>query len=464
MFRHPRHLTTDSSPCSRVLKAKQDVKPTTVRRQAEIIEHRNVLSKNLLELQQSQRIYMPGLGPLLEDEHLNDPAKLWLPSELSDEEQARWCLPGVPALEFRFRYAQADDSLAEIRRLRRMLQGLHDQNFKHPNLAQKSITRTKGLFASFQTKIRRFVARYRHSYQAMLTLDPSQQLSPGWMQRFQKLEDTDVRGPGRDSDDCSEGKFQPSWIWLVPRLTGNAPNGPAPTTNPPSSTGGATSDPAAATIDSEVAESMRVHWAKCQARADRYEEEVTLIVEEMGRTLRYFEWRKSWWLSLQDTREQSLSPPPIEICRGLRAYSARQGYVYKTLITSFVNRWRKLLVSHKLGTDWLCRYPATTDPPSPPPVPPTQADRPPPSIPPPSLPQVSSTQVDRSHPSIPLPSPLPAPSPQADLLPPPSIPPPPVSPYDDVGVDSPMDSDVESDDDEDRNYTLEGDEESDFDD
>jgi hypothetical protein len=410
------HSTISLSTFSRVLDAKEKTKPTTVRREAQLLELRNGLSRNLLELRESQRIHMPGLGPLLGDyENPNGLTKLWLPSDLSSDERVRWCLPGIPALEFRFRYAQADDSLADIRRFRRMLQGLRDQNFKHPSQAQKSITRTKGLFESFQARIRRVASRYRHSYQAMLALDPSQQLSPGWMLRFKKLEDADIRGPGRESDDLSEGKFQMSWIWLVPRLTDNVPSesdptadapkntsvpatdalSSVPTTNPTASTTGPTAtttgptapttgptapttgptalttDPTALTTgptapiknDPEVTESMRVHWARCQARADRYEEEVTLIVEEMGRTLRYFEWKQSWWLSLQSTREQSASPPTVEVCRGLRAYSSRQANLYRMLISSFATQWRKLLVSHNLGTEWIGQYSSATDSP-----------------------------------------------------------------------------------------------------
>ena len=65
---------------------------------------------------------MPGLIPIFnetrDDEAIEDLFKLWLPSELSVGEQDSWCLPDIPTLEFRFCYAQADDSLAEIRRLR----------------------------------------------------------------------------------------------------------------------------------------------------------------------------------------------------------------------------------------------------------------------------------------------------------------------------------------------------------
>ena len=35
---------------------------------------------------------------------------------------------------------------------------------------------------------------------------------------------------------------------------------------------------------------LRVEWCKSQERAARYEEEVELVVEEMRRTLTFFEW------------------------------------------------------------------------------------------------------------------------------------------------------------------------------
>ena len=354
-------------PSRRILESKEHGKPTTIRQNSEILDLRNTLSRNLLELRKSQRIYMPGLGPLFEDDDPSDDSiKLWLPSELSQQDRVAWCLPGIPGLELRFRYAQADDSLAEVRRLRRMLQGLHDQNTKHLSGAQRSLTRTNGVFEGFKTKVKRAVMRYRRARQALVALDPSQQLSPEWMHRFQVLTDADVRGPGREPDDKSEGKFQPSWIWLVPRLPnvvpGSSPNDPTKTPSTTQDPNDRSDVPTTSLDDPELVDSMRVHWAKCQARADRYEEEVELIVEEMGRTLRYFEWKKAWWTSLQSQREASATPPPPDVQRGLRAYACRQSHTYETLITSFANRWRGLLVAHGLGATWLQRYPVAVDP------------------------------------------------------------------------------------------------------
>ena len=145
--------------------------------------------------------------------------------------------------------------------------------------------------------------QYCCARQALLALDPSQQLSPRWMQRFQVLADANVKGPGREPDDRSEGRFQPPWIWLVPRLPniipGSSPNAPPKTTTATQDLNEDPSIPTTSLDDLELADSMRVHWAKCQAHADQYEEEVDLTVEEMGHTLCYFEWKKARWISLQ---------------------------------------------------------------------------------------------------------------------------------------------------------------------
>jgi len=416
------------------LGAREKAKTVTIRDHTEVIELRNALSKDLVELRQAQRIYMPGLNPLLyDDENADEHVKLWLPSELTQDDREEWSLPGIPGLEFRFRYAQADGSLAEIRRLRRLLQSHLDQKAKHLSHAQQNVTRGKGIFDGVQGRIHRAMMRYRHARHAMMALDPSQQLSPGWARRFRELVDADIRGPGRDTNDKSEGKFQLSWIWLLPHQTGRPPSN-KPVTVTPVPDSGATDPVSSVAEDLEVVDSMRVHWAKCQARADRYEEEVALTVEEMGRTLRFFEWRRSQWLSLRSSRTRLPTPPPIEVQRGLHAYSCRQVHVYDTLIVSFVNLWRKFLVPNNLGSEWLLQYPIATDP--------------------------LSTRPSRGH-SRPTAEPDLTPasnvSTQVDSLPPPS---PVTLPATDMITDPPMGSDVESGDDCD--YAIDEGEESDF--
>ena len=329
---------------------------------------------------------MPGLSHLLDDvdgdsslDACPELFKLMLPSQLSPNDRESWCLPGLPTLEARFRYAQADDALAEIRRLRRLFQGLSDQNRKHITSSQHTGTRATAAFERYKVRILRFAALYRNARRALIALDPEGKATQ-WAPRFLELKDTDIRGPGRDEDEPSEGRTVSSWIWLVPKPS-SPPNTSHPNTDSNTSHPNADSNashPNANPDDSddsdesnlsgraasgdEIAVSLRAHWARCQARAERYEEEVKLTTEEMRRTLEFFKWKSSWWLSLQDARMDSATPPDPQIQHGLRAYARRQASIYSSLVDTYVDHWRKFLVEHSLGTEWLKLYPVVSPP------------------------------------------------------------------------------------------------------
>ena len=338
---------------------------------AGLVERRKQLTKTIREFRSVQRVYMPGLVNHLD--HTDDDSKLddspesfnlMLPSQLSTEERQSWCLPGISTLEAQFRYAQADDTLAEIRRLRRLFQGLSDQNKKHINSTQHTLTRAKGTFERYKARISRFASLYRHARHALLALDPEGGITQ-WASRFLELKDADIRGPGREDDEPSEGRIIPSWIWSVHK---------APQALENSSTDGDTNHDThtshpdtpdlsqRAANGDEVAISIRAHWARCQARAERYEEEVELTVEEMRRTLQFFKWKSQWWLKLQDVRASSATPPDPQVEHGLRAYAHRQASLYSSLIPIYLNHWQMFLFTHSLGTEWLKHYPTTISP------------------------------------------------------------------------------------------------------
>jgi hypothetical protein len=181
------------------------------------------------------------------------------------------------------------------------------------------------------------------------------------------LKDTNICGPGREDNEPSEGRSMSSWIWLVHK---------APKTleksHPGSSTvhGTGANDSNNCTPDllqraasgEEVAVSIRAHWARCQARAEQYEEEVQLTLEEMWRTLQFFKWKSQWWLTLKDTRAGSATPPDPQVEHGLRAYAHRQASMYSQLVSIYVSHWRKFLVQRSLGADWLGLYPVAQPP------------------------------------------------------------------------------------------------------
>ena len=255
-----------------MLSAKTKAGVTTAHRHAKVLKLQNTILRNLSNLRQSQHVYMPGVASILDETCDNkasdDSLKLWLPSNVSANDQDVWCLLDIPAFEFRFCYAQADDSLAKLHHLRQLLQGLWDQNKKHPSQSQKNSTHSQGLFEGFKARIQCASSCYSRACNAMLALDQDEKLRPGWIQRFQKLNESDICGPGREEDDTSEGQFVLSWIWLVPHSSDPPP---AATTHPSDVPGSETTTATnehTAVNSTELADSMHVHWVKCQAWAE----------------------------------------------------------------------------------------------------------------------------------------------------------------------------------------------------
>jgi len=98
---------------------------TEVKTADEIFEIKKIcglLTQSIRLYYDCRKVYIPGLTSVdySEDndklETQPEVLKLWVPSQLPAENRSPWCLPGIPDLELRFRYAQADDSLADLRR------------------------------------------------------------------------------------------------------------------------------------------------------------------------------------------------------------------------------------------------------------------------------------------------------------------------------------------------------------
>ena len=348
----------------RRLRYKQRAKSKTPDQVFEITKTRNLLTHSIRQYHDCRKVYVPGLASIDQSEESSklesqpEVLKLWLPSQLPAEGRSAWCLPGIPGLELRFRYAQADDTLSELRRHIRLLHLARDQNAKHTK-STASTTRSQGILDGFRGKIKRLASEYRDARQALVALDPTQTLAPDWGRYFLLLDDRDLRAPARDESQPSEGKVTYSWIWTTAHppplslpLAMTLDHTPQATTSASPSSFPALIDSADPDVVSQDFE--RVQWAKCQARVERYEEEVQLTVEEMGRTLRYFEWRRDWWISLVPERTGSDCLPDIR--SGFRSYAHRQSYLYNELVTSFVSHWRPYLSSQSLGSSWLSKY------------------------------------------------------------------------------------------------------------
>ena len=208
---------------------------------------------------------------------------LWLPSALPPAWLQGGLAQGLGAKEIRLRIAQADDSLEDICRLRRVLTGIAE--FKRLNVSgsgQKANTRIRTLYDKFQLKINCAAERYRAARLALESLDPNSE----WTTRLKVLNAADIRGPGREDQEGSEGRYELSWIWLVPR--------PSFESSTPAASSGSSSTPSSTSNPAEFVDSMHTEWARSRARAARWGEEVELLGEEMRRVIEYFEWKAKW--------------------------------------------------------------------------------------------------------------------------------------------------------------------------
>lgn len=94
-----------------------------------------------------------------------------------------------------------------------------------------------------------------------------------------------------------------------------------------------------------------MEWAKAKARADRWEEEVVLLNEEMQRALVFCQWKKEWWAERASIRldyscelpdgvygpcGEVLSP---ELQEGLTAFAAEQGDMEDRMGAAWAIKW-----------------------------------------------------------------------------------------------------------------------------
>lgn len=261
---------------------------------------------------------------------------LWLPSQLPSSLRHDDTMQHLVRSEIRLREAQANDALAEIRRLRRILTGI--SLYKHLTLdgtGSRSSTRILSTYKSFQVKVFRCADRYCAAYRALGVLSPT---GP-WLQRLKELKREDIRGPGLadDEDRRGEGQREPSWIWLVPGVS--------------------PSEQDCDTSGAEFMDGVRVEWARTRARAKRWAEEKLQLQEEMRRVVAFFEWKSRWWLDQRMRREDL----PSTLQCGLACYASMQADIFQSLAIKCAGLWLPFLKSQQIVPSWAEGYPLPTN-------------------------------------------------------------------------------------------------------
>ena len=304
---------------------------------ATLLERRGALLHQIEKWRDLQAVYMPGVldaGVSEPGREKAESIKLWLPSYLDVAERNSLCSKGIITTERELRFGQLHDALNELRRARRIRRGLVTfHKVQLSGAGQKTQTKSRAVMHTIQERIDRAVRRYRVARDALLQLDPS----GTWQELYPALKDSDNRGPGKEPEEVStsDGKFIPSWIWLL---------------NPNATTG----DPTQSTISTdEVNEDMRVEWAQCVARVSRWEEEVVLLREEMRRVVQFLDWKSKDWALKADARADVVTP---EVSLGLAAYAHKQASIFRNLAITFCRRWRLKLISLTHPHDWATEF------------------------------------------------------------------------------------------------------------
>ena len=294
-----------------------------------------------------QLVYMPGAAaPLFhasedgtEDNGLEtaETTPLLLPSSLDPVMRERICIERVAEHERLLRMAQLQDSLAELRRTRKIRRKLLLNHYTQvAGQGVRANTRSRAVLNSVESRIAKFVERYRVAYHALLQLDPS----GDWQETYLELKDSDNRGPGKEKDEkgTGDGSYLRSWIWL-------------PNPRVPDGADGEVGEEGAS--EEDVNEALRVEWTTSFARLERWSEEVELLQEEMRRVVMFLEWKSSAWLAKAEARGGSTA---LDVRSGLNAYAKKQAAVYHDLAVSFATFWRPTLVSYGLQHSWVTEY------------------------------------------------------------------------------------------------------------
>ncbi|KAF7321200.1 CxC2 domain-containing protein [Mycena chlorophos] len=285
-------------------------KSLTATRRSEIQELRMSLLKKLASFEKLQLTYMPGAAALREaDNAKRDPdqpppqpetLRLYLPSDLSDEDRLRACVRRVVETEAGLRRGQCADALIVLRA--RLYAQMHLIWFRDMNwVGQRARTRSATLMARLGEAIERIADKYRRARAALVELKGA-----AFAPEFQELEDVHLNCRLETESDAA----------AVAQL--RSADGSRATRSEPNARRNYTTR-------------CESGWSKARARKYRWDEEVEIVREEMKRVLRSLLWEQTQWQAMADRSREDVEE---HVAAGLRARGAtaaqqadKEGYV-----------------------------------------------------------------------------------------------------------------------------------------
>ncbi|KAL0563052.1 hypothetical protein V5O48_019026 [Marasmius crinis-equi] len=360
----------DIEESQRSLFVAAESKKRTDLQERSINTRRTNLLQRIRKFRESQLVLMPGLRRLIEAEPGSEctrpeTMKLFLPSSLDLHSRTVICLPEVLELEARLRYAQAHESLSQLRSQLRA----RSVAYRHTSrlaLSQGTFTKMNHLQHKLETRIKAITATYRGARSALLELRGE----GDWTSELRELKDEDIRGISEKvlaqaekedyrvaqeragvSEDAindvledrniptvsfnpllalGQSKHSLSWIWY----THSAVIGTA------QSNGGS--------FD-ELQDSLRSEWCKARANARRSREEVRLVDEEMRRAIDYCCYLSRWW-EQQIGRRTDL---PVFLEEGLTAYAREHAHVERERGLAWGSTWSHVRIHSRKVLEYL---------------------------------------------------------------------------------------------------------------
>ncbi|KAF8158043.1 hypothetical protein B0H34DRAFT_674528 [Crassisporium funariophilum] len=285
-----------------------------------------------------QHLYMPALATIRmcdaeADDHNSDPTEdvsLYLPSALAHTPSHPCTLPlsclEVPVvpcnvclreMEWELRNAQASDALAELRDGLRLCSYLYIDKDRFQR-GQRHNTCSRGIIDRTVVKIAAAASKYRAARLAIKGLAPVLD-KVGWEDAYPLLASEDIRAMGEADPSVhvrrgpAQGRHRGSWIWT--RL-GDLEY-----------------------MDDLLQDNLRMEWCKGKARADQWQEEVRLLLEEMERVDRFFNYKAAEWGRHGLAVCSSGTYNDRATAEGRRAYAAEQAAMYSAMRRRATHLW-----------------------------------------------------------------------------------------------------------------------------
>ncbi|KAG1722940.1 uncharacterized protein EDB91DRAFT_1240167 [Suillus paluster] len=284
---------------------------------AKFQERSNTLQRKIAQWCKIQLLYLPSVACVrtsdiessidsTQEEKPYD-IKLWLPSQIR-REMLLPCNDSLSEYEWDLWRAQAFDALDDLCRYLRLRTHLY--KFKDAQIrGQRANTRAGVIIKNVEINVSMAAERYRRAWNALSALAPSLARN-AWMTELPKLEEGDTRGMGDSAFGESSGNRTLSWIWKAQGV-------------------------ATAGVEGEavLSEALRVEWCRSRARANRWVEEVELLLEEMWRVGAFLAWHAAWWEE-QATRRVGLDDASLE---GIRGYAKCQAALRRSMRDIFLS-------------------------------------------------------------------------------------------------------------------------------